>query len=94
MTDKRRRYSSLVVDGAPQAPSRAMLYPVGFKEEDFARAEFGVPKSLEPYVKQPISIRLDPDLLKAMRDTGKGWQTRANDALREHFGLSSHEDKS
>ena len=65
-----------------------------FKEEDFARAEFGVPKSLEPYVKQPISIRLDPDLLKAMRDTGKGWQTRANDALREHFGLSSHEDKS
>ena len=26
-----RPYSSLVVDGVEQAPSRAMLYPTGFK---------------------------------------------------------------
>ena len=35
MVDKQRPYSSIVVDGVEQAPSRAMLYPVGFTEEDF-----------------------------------------------------------
>ncbi len=44
MTDdtQRRRYSSIVVDGVAQAPSRAMLYPVGFKEEDFAKPQVGI----------------------------------------------------
>ena len=36
MSDKDlRRYSSTVVDGVEQAPSRAMLRAVGFTEEDF-----------------------------------------------------------
>jgi uncharacterized protein (DUF4415 family) len=29
------------------------------------------------------TIRLDPDLLDAFKDTGAGWQSRMNDALRE-----------
>lgn len=29
------------------------------------------------------TIRLDEDILLALRATGKGWQTRVNDALRE-----------
>jgi dihydroxy-acid dehydratase len=37
-----RRYSSLVVDGAKQAPSRAMLRAVGFEEADFAKPQIGV----------------------------------------------------
>ncbi len=41
MTDK-RPYSSIVVDGPAQAPSRAMLYPVGFTEADFAKPQIGV----------------------------------------------------
>jgi len=28
-------------------------------------------------------IRLDPDVLEAFRATGKGWQTRMNNALKE-----------
>jgi uncharacterized protein (DUF4415 family) len=28
-------------------------------------------------------IRLDPEVLEAFRATGKGWQTRINDALKE-----------
>jgi uncharacterized protein (DUF4415 family) len=28
-------------------------------------------------------IRLDPDVLEAFRATGKGWQTRMNEALKE-----------
>ena len=42
MTDSERPYSSIVVDGVEQAPSRAMLYPVGFKREDFAKAQVGI----------------------------------------------------
>ena len=42
MTDTKRPYSSIVVDGVEQAPSRAMLYPVGFKREDFAKAQVGI----------------------------------------------------
>ncbi|MFK7916091.1 MAG: dihydroxy-acid dehydratase [Pseudomonadales bacterium] len=41
MTNK-RPYSSIVVDGVEQAPSRAMLYPVGFTEADFAKPQIGI----------------------------------------------------
>lgn len=41
MTDK-RPYSSIVVDGPAQAPSRAMLYAVGFTEEDFSKPQIGI----------------------------------------------------
>lgn len=33
--------------------------------------------------KVPTTVRLDADVLDALRATGKGWQTRMNDALRE-----------
>jgi uncharacterized protein (DUF4415 family) len=34
-------------------------------------------------VKERITIRFDADVLEAFRSTGKGWQTRVNDAMRE-----------
>ena len=37
-----RRYSSVVVDGVEQAPSRAMLRAVGFSEEDFHKSQVGI----------------------------------------------------
>jgi dihydroxy-acid dehydratase len=37
-----RKYSSIVVDGVEQAPSRAMLRAVGFKEEDFKKSQIGI----------------------------------------------------
>jgi dihydroxy-acid dehydratase len=43
MSDKNpRRYSSVVVDGVEQAPSRAMLRAVGFTDEDFQRPQVGI----------------------------------------------------
>ena len=43
MSDKKlRRYSSVVVDGVEQAPSRAMLRAVGFSEDDFQRPQIGI----------------------------------------------------
>lgn len=33
--------------------------------------------------KERITIRLSPDVVKAFRDTGDGWQTRMNAALKD-----------
>jgi dihydroxy-acid dehydratase len=38
----KRPYSSIVVDGVEQAPSRAMLYPTGFTEADFGKPQIGI----------------------------------------------------
>lgn len=37
-----RPFSSKVLDGLSRAPSRAMLYPVGYKESDFSKPQIGV----------------------------------------------------
>ena len=33
--------------------------------------------------KVPTTIRFDADVLQAIKGTGRGWQTRVNDALRD-----------
>ncbi|MGO2089608.1 MAG: dihydroxy-acid dehydratase [Oceanisphaera sp.] len=40
--DKRRQYSSQVVDGPTKAPARAMLRAVGFSDEDFKKPQVGI----------------------------------------------------
>ena len=37
--------------------------------------------------KVAVKLRLDPDVLEALRATGAGWQTRVNSILRERFAL-------
>ncbi|MGV6840585.1 MAG: BrnA antitoxin family protein [Planktomarina sp.] len=34
-----------------------------------------------------VGMRLDADVLTALRESGKGWQTRANALLRDGLGL-------
>src|SRR5437879_3971478 len=41
-TDPLRPHSSGVLDGPERAPSRSMLYPIGFKREDFSKPLIGV----------------------------------------------------
>ena len=41
-SDSLRAYSSIVLDGPERAASRAMLYAVGFKKEDFRKTQIGV----------------------------------------------------
>lgn len=48
--------------------------------------ERGRPKS--PLTKEKISVRLDPDVLSALRASGPGWQTRMNVLLRRGLNLS------
>ena len=45
----------------------------------------GRPKLDRPKVS--TTIRLDPDVLDALRASGKGWQGRANQALRRALGI-------
>jgi len=35
--------------------------------------------------KQPVTIRLSPDVLAVLRGKGRGWQTLVDQALREKF---------
>ena len=42
MSKDKRKYSSEIVDGVEQAPSRAMLRAVGFDSEDFKKPQVGV----------------------------------------------------
>ena len=42
MSKDNRKYSSKIVDGIEQAPSRAMLRAVGFENEDFKKPQVGV----------------------------------------------------
>ncbi|MDB9741310.1 dihydroxy-acid dehydratase [Akkermansiaceae bacterium] len=52
-----RPYSSIVVDGDDRAPSRAMLYAVGFEKEDFKKPQIAV-ASLWSEV-TPCNVHLD-----------------------------------
>ena len=42
----------------------------------------GRPKLAAP--KEHVTIRLDADIVEKLRASGKGWQTRVNDVLREY----------
>jgi uncharacterized protein (DUF4415 family) len=46
----------------------------------------GKPKFASP--KEPVKLRLDADVLAALRASGAGWQTRINDALRASLKLA------
>ncbi len=37
--------------------------------------------------RKQISLRLDGDVIEKFKSTGKGWQSRVNDALRKAAGL-------
>ncbi len=52
-----RAHSSIVLDGLQRAPSRAMLYPVGFKPEDFSKPVIGIASSWSMVT--PCNMHLD-----------------------------------
>jgi dihydroxy-acid dehydratase len=61
--DSIRKYSSQVLDGPDRAPSRAMLYPVGFKEEDFSKPLIGVASTWSMVT--PCNMHIDKLALEA-----------------------------
>jgi dihydroxy-acid dehydratase len=63
MSSNSRKYSSQVVDGYERAPSRAMLYPVGFKKEDFSKPQVGVASTWSMVT--PCNMHIDKLAIKA-----------------------------
>ena len=41
--------------------------------------------SVSERTKVKVNLRVDPEVLEALRGTGAGWQTRVNDVLRREF---------
>lgn len=54
----------------------------------FGKGKPGRPALDKDTRKQAISIRLSPDVLEALRASGPGWQTRADDILRKGLHLA------
>ncbi|RYD64097.1 MAG: dihydroxy-acid dehydratase, partial [Verrucomicrobiaceae bacterium] len=57
MSDSIRPFSSPMLDGPDRAPSRAMLYAVGFKKEDFAKPQIGIASTWSQVT--PCNIHID-----------------------------------
>ena len=47
------------------------------------------PGSVKADVKVPTTIRFDQDVLATLRASGRGWQTRVNDVIREWLRSNS-----
>ena len=62
-TDPLRPYSSIVLDGPERAASRAMLYPVGFKPEDFKKPIIGIASTWSMVT--PCNMHIDKLALEA-----------------------------
>ena len=61
--DPLRPYSSIVLDGPERAPSRDMLYPVGFKPEDFKKPLIGIASTWSMVT--PCNMHIDKLALEA-----------------------------
>ena len=63
---------------------------VTHKPEDIGARRRGRPLgSKQAVTKQPVKLRLDSDVLTALRASGAGWQTRINDMLRASLNLNN-----
>jgi uncharacterized protein (DUF4415 family) len=78
-------------DDAPELTKEALAnarWAIGGTEVTPEEGKAAFRKALQrgrPPVAAPrkmVSLRLEPDVLAALRATGRGWQTRVNDLLR------------
>lgn len=75
-------------EGLAQA-KRGEYAAIHTPEQIRARRKAGRPPgSTQAVTKKPVQIRLDADVLQALRATGEGWQTRVNDTLRANLLLA------
>ena len=65
-----RPHSSVLVDGPERAAARAMLYPVGFKEEDFQKPIIGIASTWSNVT--PCNMHIDKLALEAEKGANAG----------------------
>ena len=68
-------------------PAREVMPPEFFEAFAELRRQRGRPPLETPKV--ATAIRFDADVLAGLRATGKGWQTRVNDTMREWLAQRS-----
>ena len=78
-------------DDAPELTDELLSDAEVFEGDTFVRRGRGRPKS--DAVKEQISVRLDPDVLAALRAAGPGWQSQINVLLRQGLGLEETDEK-
>ncbi|MFT4197456.1 MAG: BrnA antitoxin family protein [Pseudoxanthomonas sp.] len=96
MSTKQKHSAWVDPDDAPvwtEADFAAAEYRIGDKvvSRDEAKAAIAKSRGGRPPIanpKQAVKLRLDPDILAALRATGDGWQTRVNDTLRANLQLA------
>ncbi len=75
-----------VEEGSARARPAAEVLPPEFMAA--FRKSRGRPKSsIKPDAKQQVSLRLDKDVIAHFRESGPGWQSRINAALRRELGV-------
>jgi len=66
----------------PYDPNDPAAVDAYFLEAKISR---GPGRPRKAVTRKMVSLRMDPDLLAALRATGRGWQSRVNALLREAF---------
>lgn len=91
MTDAQGEVRELTAeDMALFQPASEVLDPklyAGLVAMNKKRGERGAQKTP---TKVPTTIRFDADILAALKASGRGWQTRVNEAMREWVKTHSH----
>ncbi len=75
------------LDEAPPLTDAMMADAEHFEGDRFIKRGPGRPRQAQ--TKELVSMRLDPDLLHALRRSGPGWQSRVNGLLRHAVGLDT-----
>ena len=78
-------------DDAPELTAELLSEAEVFEGDTFVRRGRGRPKVVA--AKEQISVRLDPDVLTALRAGGPGWQSRINVLLRQALQLRERATK-
>jgi uncharacterized protein (DUF4415 family) len=63
--------------------AKAVQFAATLTPEQITARKRGRPAgSVAELTKETVNLRLDPDVIEALRASGRGWQTRVNDLLR------------
>ena len=86
MTAKKRSSPAAWSDPDDAAPLTAEFFDSADLYKGNKLQTRGRPKAAT--TKEPVKLRLDADVLAALRASGDGWQTRINDTLRASLRLA------
>ncbi|MCL7928676.1 BrnA antitoxin family protein [Halomonas llamarensis] len=72
-------------DDAPELTDKWFEAAHQYQGDTLIKRGRGRPPISENERKVPVKIRYDQDVIETFRKTGKGWQTRMNQALRQYL---------